>query len=225
MRDIRLVVVGDSGVGKSCLIIQYIQSRFVVRYEATIEDVYRKTVEVDGQLTLLTIADTSSQDIYSALRYQYIEDCHGVVLVFSITDADSFSHLKTTYAQICRVIGARSIPCVLVGNKVDEEAHRAVSSEAAGQFADQLMCPLLEVTAKDHLMSRSVFEMLVRSIRGGESFIGAMSPRGKTVSTILPDVTEESPQVEVPSTVVRNDHAKIPSKPKTKKNKEMCVVL
>ncbi|CBH17560.1 ras-like small GTPase, putative [Trypanosoma equiperdum] len=226
MRNINLVVLGDGGVGKSSLIIQYVRNRFVVKYEATIEDVYQKAVEVDAQPTVLTIVDTSGQDVFGGMRYKYIRKCHGVILVYSVIDAESFSHIKAIHTQLCRARGSPSIPCVLVGNKVDEVKHRAVSSEEASKFAAQFMYPLLEVTAKDHSMAAAVFETLVRSIRGEESWLECRSPNvifppAATIS----EVRDEVHQLELPSVDLVDEHEEESPGIANRKKKSGCTML
>ncbi|RNF13570.1 putative small GTP-binding protein RAB6 [Trypanosoma conorhini] len=167
MPDIPIVVLGSGGVGKSCLTIQYIQGHFVDKYDATIEDVYRKPIDLDNQPAVLTIVDTAGQDAFGAMRDQYLRKGQGFVLVYSITDAESFQQLKRIYAQLRRVKGEKSVPCVVVGNKIDEVHYRAVSAEQGSLFAAQAECPFLEVTAKNRRMAEEVFETLVRTIRNG----------------------------------------------------------
>ncbi|RNE95970.1 putative small GTP-binding protein RAB6 [Trypanosoma rangeli] len=167
MPDIPIVVLGGGGVGKSCLTIQYIQGHFVDKYDATIEDVYRKPIDLDNQPAVLTIVDTAGQDAFGAMRDQYLRKGQGFVLVYSITDAESFQQLKRIYAQLCRVKGGKSVPCVVVGNKIDEVNYRAVSPEEGSLFAAQAQCPFLEVTAKNRRMAEEVFETLVHTIRNG----------------------------------------------------------
>ncbi|KPA77121.1 putative small GTP-binding protein RAB6 [Leptomonas pyrrhocoris] len=167
MPDISVVVLGGGGVGKSCLTIQYLQGHFVDQYDATIEDVYRKTISLDNTTAVLTLVDTAGQDAYGAMRDQYLRKGQGFVLVYSITDAESFAHIRRLYSTLQHLREGRSTPCVLVGNKADHEAYRAVSHEKGAQFAAEMNAPFLEITAKDHRMCEQVFEKLVRTVRSG----------------------------------------------------------
>lgn len=173
MPDIPIVVLGGGGVGKSCLTIQYIQGHFVDLYDATIEDVYRKTINLDNVPAVLTVVDTAGQDAFGAMRDQYLKKGQGFVLVYSITDAESFHHIRRVYASLQRVRMGKPTPCVLVGNKKDQEAYRAVSHDAGAQLAAEIAAPFLEITAKDHSMCEDVFERLVRTIRSGGGGSGA----------------------------------------------------
>lgn len=177
MPDIPVVVLGSGAVGKSCITIQYIQGHFVDRYDATIEDVYRKPVEVDGQAVVLTIVDTAGQDSFGTMREQYMRTGQGFVLVYSITDAESFQHLKKIFAQLRRTKGdGAPISCIVVGNKLDLAPQRAVATEEGQLFARQAGCAFVEISAKDRLHVEDVFTALVRTVRSDAG--GGAAPRG-----------------------------------------------
>ena len=169
MPDIPVVVLGGANVGKSCLTIQYIQGHFVDQYDTTIEDIYRKTINVDNIPAVLTVVDTAGQDAFDAVRDQYLKKGQGFVLVYSITDAESFQHVQRICANLQRVRVGLPTPCVLVGNKVDQVAYRAVDQDKGAQLAGEIGAPFLEITAKDHKMCEQVFEMLMRTIHGNGS--------------------------------------------------------
>lgn len=166
MPDIPIVVLGGGAVGKSCITIQYIQGHFVDKYDATIEDVYRKPVDVDGHPAVLTIVDTAGQDAFGTMREQYMRRGQGFILVYSITDSESFQQLKRIYAQLRRTKGeGQPMACIIVGNKVDLAAHRAVSVDEGRMFAAQAKCPFMEITARNRSQVEDVFTTLVRTVR------------------------------------------------------------
>ncbi|KEG13829.1 putative small GTP-binding protein RAB6 [Trypanosoma grayi] len=229
MPDIPVVVLGGGGVGKSCLTIQYIQGHFVDKYDATIEDVYRKPIDIDNEPAVLTIVDTAGQDAFGAMRDQYLKKGQGFVLVYSITDAESFQQLKRIYAQLRRVKGDQPVPCVVVGNKIDETNYRAVASEEGSQFASQTKCPFLEVTAKNRRMAEEVFETLVRTIRSG----GASAAEHVTANGAGAPRVEEAPGGEVQRPLWGGAAQEIQAAPtlpppapvKKKKKKSKCNLL
>eukprot|EP00034_Subulatomonas_tetraspora_P001159 GABW01001448.1.p1 GENE.GABW01001448.1~~GABW01001448.1.p1 ORF type:complete len:126 (+),score=14.46 GABW01001448.1:68-445(+) len=94
MSEYKIVVVGAGGVGKSALTVRFIQGNFVEKYDPTIEDSYRKQVEIDGTPCMLDILDTAGQEEYSALRDQYMKTGQGFVLVYSITSPTSYEALQ-----------------------------------------------------------------------------------------------------------------------------------
>ncbi|KAI9836882.1 MAG: Ras GTPase [Sarea resinae] len=99
----KLVVLGDGGVGKTALTIQLCLNHFVETYDPTIEDSYRKQVQIDGQPCMLEVLDTAGQEEYTALRDQWIRDGEGFVLVYSISSRSSFSRIEKFYNHIQRV--------------------------------------------------------------------------------------------------------------------------
>jgi small GTP-binding protein len=170
MPDIPVVLLGSGAVGKSCIAIQYIQGHFVDRYDATIEDVYRKPVEVDNTPAVLTIVDTAGQDAFGAVRDQYLKRGQGFLLIYSIADSESFQNLKRIYAQLLRTKGDHSqMSCIVVGNKLDLAAQRAVSYDEGKMFASHAKCPFMEISAKNRGQVEEAFAVLVRSIRDKQS--------------------------------------------------------
>ncbi|MCL4133180.1 UNVERIFIED_CONTAM: hypothetical protein GTU68_008501 [Idotea baltica] len=99
----KLVVVGDGGVGKSALTIQFFQRQFVTDYDPTIEDSYIQHTEVDSEWCVLDVLDTAGQEEFSAMREQYMRKGDGFMLVYSVTDKQSFENITHFYNQILRV--------------------------------------------------------------------------------------------------------------------------
>uniref|UniRef100_A0A3B4D789 RAP1A, member of RAS oncogene family b n=1 Tax=Pygocentrus nattereri TaxID=42514 RepID=A0A3B4D789_PYGNA len=103
MREYKLVVLGSGGVGKSALTVQFVQGIFVEKYDPTIEDSYRKQVEVDGQQCMLEILDTAGTEQFTAMRDLYMKNGQGFALVYSITAQSTFNDLQDLREQILRV--------------------------------------------------------------------------------------------------------------------------
>ncbi|CAM9023507.1 unnamed protein product [Wickerhamomyces anomalus] len=165
IKEYKLVVVGGGGVGKSALTIQFIQSHFVDEYDPTIEDSYRKQVAIDNEVALLDILDTAGQEEYSAMREQYMRTGEGFLLVYSVTERESYNELLTFYQQILRVKETEEVPILLVGNKSDLTEERSVSYEEGEKLAKQFQCEFLETSAKQGINVDRAFFDLVRKIR------------------------------------------------------------
>jgi len=161
----KLVMLGDGGVGKSCLSIQFIHNYFTNDYDPTIENSYRKTVTVDEIPCLLEILDTAGQEDFIAMRDQHIRYGEGFALVFSITNRASFIALKDHYDTICRVKETDDIPIVLIANKCDLEGNRVISTAEGKQFAKSISAPFFETSAKTRFNVDEGYEELVRLIR------------------------------------------------------------
>uniref|UniRef100_S4RB38 Muscle RAS oncogene homolog n=1 Tax=Petromyzon marinus TaxID=7757 RepID=S4RB38_PETMA len=163
----KLVVVGDGGVGKSALTIQFFQKIFVADYDPTIEDSYLKHTEIDGQWAILDVClDTAGQEEFSAMREQYMRTGDGFLIVYSVTDRTSFEHIDKFHQLILRVKDKDSFPMVLVANKVDLLHLRKISSEQGRDMAAKYNIPYIETSAKDPPLNvDQAFHELVRVIR------------------------------------------------------------
>lgn len=171
----KLVVVGDGGVGKSALTIQFFQKLFVTDYDPTIEDSYIQHTEVDKQWCILDgeslafeslelensvfffhtlcvfliVLDTAGQEEFSAMREQYMRKGDGFLLVYSVTDKQSYENVVNFYTQILRVKDRDVYPMLLVANKVDLVHLRKVTEEQGRELAHRLGIPYIETSAKD----------------------------------------------------------------------------
>ncbi|XP_060803140.1 ras-related protein M-Ras isoform X2 [Amyelois transitella] len=170
MKDIdvtvKLVVVGDGGVGKSAITIQFFQKLFVTDYDPTIEDSYIQHTEVDGQWCILDVLDTAGQEEFSAMREQYMRKGDGFLLVYSVTDKQSFENIRHFHTQILRVKDRETYPMLVAANKVDLVHVRAVSADEGRALARQLGAPYIETSAKEPPLNiDAAFHELVRIIR------------------------------------------------------------
>uniref|UniRef100_A0A672PQ84 small monomeric GTPase n=1 Tax=Sinocyclocheilus grahami TaxID=75366 RepID=A0A672PQ84_SINGR len=145
----KVIMVGSGGVGKSALTLQFMYDEFVEDYEPTKADSYRKKVVLDGEEVQIDILDTAGQEDYAAIRDNYFRSGEGFLLVFSITEPESFSATSDFREQILRVKAEDDkIPLLLVGNKSDLEDRRQVSADEARTKADEWSVQYVETSAK-----------------------------------------------------------------------------
>jgi len=161
MTEYKLVIVGGGGVGKSALTIQLIQNHFIDEYDPTIEDSYRKQVTIDEETCLLDILDTAGQEEYSAMRDQYMRTGQGFLCVYSITNKSSFEEVAAFRDQILRVKDAEQVPMVIVGNKLDLDNERTVTTKEGQELAASFSCPFMETSAKARIRVEDAFYELV----------------------------------------------------------------
>ena len=164
MNEYKIIVVGAGGVGKSAITVQFIQNYFIVDYDPTIEDSYRKQVKIDNKICFLDILDTAGQEEYSAMRDQYMRNGQGFIIVYSILSRDTFDEVETFHAQIQRVKDKDLFPMVLCGNKCDVINDRQVSKSEGIELAKTFKCPYIETSAKTRVNIEEVFYELVREI-------------------------------------------------------------
>jgi small GTP-binding protein len=172
-RELKLVVLGTGGVGKSALSMQYVQSIFVDTYDPTIEDSYRKIIEVptdwlpnrNTTTMVLDIMDTAGTDQFTAMRDIYMQNGDAFLLVYSIDSMASFDALTPLYEQLLRVKGAPigNIPTLLIGNKCDLTAERQVGKQQAKLLAERWKLPLpMETSARQNINVDEAFMQLVK---------------------------------------------------------------
>uniref|UniRef100_A0A0X3QGD8 Ras-related protein M-Ras n=1 Tax=Schistocephalus solidus TaxID=70667 RepID=A0A0X3QGD8_SCHSO len=166
----KVVVVGDGGVGKSALTIQYFQHMFIEDHNPTIEDSYIQNVEIDGEWCVLDVLDTAGQDEFSAMREQYMRKGHGFIVVYSVTDPQSFRQVRRFHTQILRARDRDSYPVILAANKIDLVHLRVVSPEEGQALADELGVQYIETSAKNPPINVDLtFHNMVRIIRKHQS--------------------------------------------------------
>lgn len=159
-----MVVLGSGGVGKSALTVQFVQGIFVEKYDPTIEDSYRKQVEVDGSQCMLEILDTAGTEQFTAMRDLYMKNGQGFILVYSITAQSTFNDLTDLKEQILRVKDASDVPMVVVGNKCDLEDERVVGKDQGQSLANEWRIKFMETSAKKKIGVNEIFFDLVRQI-------------------------------------------------------------
>merc|ERR1712146_407211 len=165
LREYKIVVLGSGGVGKSALTVQFVQGIFVEKYDPTIEDSYRKPVEVDNNQYMLEILDTAGTEQFTAMRDLYMKNGQGFVLVYSIIAQSTFNDLPDLREQILRVKDCDMVPMVLVGNECDLQDQRVITQEQGEGLARKFGgCTFLEASAKTKVNVDQIFHDLIRQI-------------------------------------------------------------
>lgn len=162
----KVIMVGSGGVGKSALTLQFMYDEFVEDYEPTKADSYRKKVVLDGEEVQIDILDTAGQEDYAAIRDNYFRSGEGFLLVFSITEQESFTATSEFREQILRVKAEEDkIPLLVVGNKSDLEDRRQVPVDIARSKAEEWGVQYVETSAKTRANVDKVFFDLMREVR------------------------------------------------------------
>ncbi|KAJ5068497.1 ras-like protein [Anaeramoeba ignava] len=165
MNTLKIVVVGGGGVGKSALTIQFVHSKFIETYEPTIEDSYRRQVEIDTEVLLLEILDTAGQEEYAIIRDTHLRSGDGFMLVFSLTSKVSFQEISLLRDQIIKSKDSENLPILIVGNKSDLAKERKVDSKEAQALAKTYNCQYIETSAKTRTNVDEAFFALAKLIR------------------------------------------------------------
>ncbi|XP_026886387.1 GTP-binding protein Rit1 [Electrophorus electricus] len=176
-REYKLVMLGEGGVGKSAIIMQFISHRFPEDHDPTIEDAYKTQIRIDDKPANLDILDTAGQAEFTAMRDQYMRAGEGFIISYSITDRRSFQEARHFKQLIQRVRRTADTPVVLVGNKSDLVHLRQVSVEEGKELAREFQCPFFETSAALRYYIDEVFAALVRQIRQREAELGQGTER------------------------------------------------
>ncbi|XP_008926876.1 GTP-binding protein Rit2 isoform X1 [Manacus vitellinus] len=178
-REYKVVMLGAGGVGKSAMTMQFISHRFPDYHDPTIEDAYKTQVRIDDEPAYLDILDTAGQAEFTAMRDQYMRGGEGFIICYSITDRQSFQEAAEFKELIYRVRHTYDIPVVLVGNKIDLEEFRQVSTEEGMSLAREYSCSFFETSAALRFYIDDVFHGLVREIRRKESSLSMVEKKMK----------------------------------------------
>jgi len=144
----KLLLIGDSGVGKSCLLLRFADDTYTESYISTIGvDFKIRTIELDGKTIKLQIWDTAGQERFRTITSSYYRGAHGIIVVYDVTDNESFNNVKQWLHEIDRY-ACENVNKLLVGNKSDLTAKRVVSTEQGKEFAESLGIEFLETSAK-----------------------------------------------------------------------------
>lgn len=162
----KLLIIGDSGVGKSSLLVRFADNHFSGNYITTIGvDFKIRTIELHGEKVKLQIWDTAGQERFRTITSTYYRGTHGVIVVYDVTSGESFANVKRWLHEIdqnCEVVNR-----ILVGNKNDDPERKVVLTEDARRFAEQMGIRLFETSAKDNInveeMFRAVTELVLKS--------------------------------------------------------------
>jgi len=162
---IKLLLIGDSGVGKSCLLLRFSDDAFTSSFITTIGiDFKIKTIELDGKRIKLQIWDTAGQERFRTITTAYYRGAMGILLVYDVTDEQSFQNIRTWIRNI-EQHAAQNVDKVLIGNKCDMEADKQVDTARAQRLADEYGVQLFEASAKNNINVTEAFTHIAKDIK------------------------------------------------------------
>ena len=144
----KYIIIGDTGVGKSCLLLQFTDKRFQPVHDLTIGVEFgARMINIDSRQIKLQIWDTAGQESFRSITRSYYRGAAGALLVYDITRRETFNHL-TRWLEEARANASSNMVIMLIGNKLDLEHRRAVSFEEGRRFAEENDLIFLECSAK-----------------------------------------------------------------------------
>ena len=161
---LKIVVVGDSGVGKTNLIKRFITNEFNQNFKATIGvEFMSKTYKINKHLFKIEIWDTAGQERYKSITAIYYKGSKGALIVYDTTAQSTFNNIDKWIMEI-KDKTSKDIKLMIIGNKIDLKDEREVRNEEALKKADTLGIPLMETSALDATNVKEAFYDLLKEI-------------------------------------------------------------
>ncbi|EPY42810.1 Rab family, other [Angomonas deanei] len=218
--SIKVIVVGDGNVGKTCMLRRFVRGEFTELYKKTIgtefmeKDVFLRSSNTTVKLMLW---DTAGQEVFSSLTQAYYRGSSAAVLAFSTVDRDSFIHIEQWKQKVESVCGP--ITMVLCQTKVDLSHEASTTSEEAEKLAQDLHMPLFRVSSKDDFNITQLFEFTAQQC------VGSSEQKEEAVERVEPSAeVEQQPTEKVEETNAKgqaNATAPTTAVPKKETKKEI----
>ncbi|XP_074646570.1 ras-related protein Rab-43-like [Tubulanus polymorphus] len=184
----KIVLIGDTGVGKTCVVQRFKTGNFMEKHGSTIGvDFTMKTLNLDGKRVKLQVWDTAGQERFRTITQSYYRSANGVVIAYDITKRESFDNVRRWEEDVLKYAGSNVVQ-LLIGNKKDLESLREVNDEQAQELAQHLnMMDAVETSAKDNTNVDEAFIKMAIELKkrhGGDSNLyNAPDNRGVTINT------------------------------------------
>jgi len=163
--QIKLLMIGDSGVGKTCLLLRYANDSFSPTFITTIGiDFKIKNVEIDAKRIKLQIWDTAGQERFRTITTSYFRGAQGILLVYDVTDRRSFESIRNWISQIQQHADVH-VNKILIGNKCDMLSDKVVSTEEGQQLAKEFNIDFWEASAKNDINVEQSFISMARAVK------------------------------------------------------------
>ncbi|KAI8879602.1 GTP-binding protein SAS1 [Backusella circina FSU 941] len=185
---IKLLLIGDSAVGKSCLLLRFSDDSFTPSFITTIGiDFKIRTIDLDGKRIKLQIWDTAGQERFRTITTAYYRGAMGILLVYDVTDDKSFGNVRNWFSNI-EQHASEGVNKILIGNKCDMEDKRVISTEQGQALANELGIRFKETSAKTNIGVEEAFFDLARDIKK------------RLIDTQQPQQTRQREEVKLDST-------------------------
>ena len=161
----KILLLGDSEVGKSCFLMRYADNVFVDNYITTIGLDYKlKYIQLDsGQVIKVQLWDTAGQDRYRTIAKNYYKGSHGILLLYDVTKSSSFENIREWIKDIREEVYEKAI-IFLIGNKIDKKDQIKIKTEEGEKLAEEFNIPFFEASAKSGENVDEIFKALYKKI-------------------------------------------------------------
>ena len=167
-----IVILGDTCVGKSCILMRFVKNSMLHNHLSTIGiDSSTKTITTERGKATLQIWDTAGQDKFRSISQSYIRNGDAIILVYDITSDDTFQHV-TTWMDAIHNMAKQDVPIILVGNKTDMENERRITTEEGQKLAEKYKLLFKEVSAMTGDGVADAFTMLTIALFDKQGITG-----------------------------------------------------
>ena len=178
----KILLLGDSDVGKSCFLMRYADNVFVDNYITTIGLDYKlKYIQLDsGEIIKVQLWDTAGHDRYRTIAKNYYKGSHGILLLYDVTKTNSFENIREWIRDIREEVYEKAI-IFLIGNKIDKKEDRKIQTEQGAKLAEEFNLPFFEASAKSGENVDEIFKALYKKI--SEVYIELQKEKGTKLSS------------------------------------------
>ena len=164
-KSYKVLLLGNSYVGKTCILLRFSEDTYKDDYEVTIGLNYRiKTLNIDNNPIRMQIWDTSGEEKFKAIAKNFYRGAHGVLLIYDICEKNSFLDVKSWIEQIIENTDNDDIVMILCGNKCDMEKERNISRNEGENLANSYKIPFFECSAKENINIDEIFNTMAKNI-------------------------------------------------------------
>lgn len=187
----KLLLIGDSAVGKSSLLLKFCDNTFQDgTVNLTSVDFKTKNITIDGKPIQLQVWDTAGQERFRTITSSFYRGAHGIIVVYDISDQASFNNVKLWLQEIARY-ASQGVCRMLVGNKVDLSDRRVIDTNTAKEYADTQSIPFMETSSKEGTNVDQVFERMAQEVM--RSQVGGWGSNS-SMTVLRPDKTTPRPK-------------------------------
>ena len=188
----KIVMIGDSGVGKSCILLRFADDKFNENFYATIGVDFRfKNVMVDDKSVKLQIWDTAGQERFKTITSAYYRGADGIIIVYDITDRNSFAHIKDWLDDVNKYTDDNPLK-IIVGNKIDLIKDKQINNNDMKTMTAQTGIEIIECSAKDSIKINDLMEIMTKKLIEKKKNEGN---KNTTKSMILNDINNKNKEM------------------------------
>lgn len=160
---LKILIIGDTCVGKSCLLLSFIKDLHSAEYKPTIGlDLAIKTIELYGMIIKIQMWDTAGQERYRALTNNYYNGADAVIVVYDVNNRESFDNVRSWINNIIDK-AKPNVQKILIGNKIDKKC-RMVSTDEGNTIAKEFKMSFFETSTKYRRNNQNIFQMIAENL-------------------------------------------------------------